>query len=190
MIRHLPNALTLFRIGAIPVIALLMAANWHVLAFGLFLIAIATDWLDGWAARWLKSTSRLGVMLDPIADKVLAACVLLILTSEGTIQGWHLIPALIILAREVLVSGLREYLATLSVSMPVTMAAKAKTGVQFAALAVLVAAPGLPVENSMSAYIAGYGLLWAAAALTAYTGYAYFRAGWAHLDDGGNGTRS
>jgi cardiolipin synthase len=190
MIRHLPNALTLFRIGAIPVIALLMAANWHWVAFGLFLTAIVTDWLDGWAARWLKSSSRMGAMLDPIADKVLAACVLLLLAGEGTIHGWHLIPALIILAREVLVSGLREYLATLSVSLPVTLAAKGKTALQFAALAILVLAPALPVENSMSAYIAGYGLLWAAAVLTAYTGLAYFRAGWMHLDDGGDGTRS
>jgi cardiolipin synthase (CMP-forming) len=184
MLRHLPNALTLFRIGVIPVIALLMAAGWHGLAFLLFLVAVVTDFLDGLAARWLKQTSKLGVMLDPIADKVLAACVLLLLTAEGVVQGWHLIPALIILAREVLVSGLREYLAGLQVSLPVTFAAKGKTAVQFVALAALILAPAVPVERAGSIYVAGYALLWIAAALTAMTGYAYFRAGWAHMDSG------
>lgn len=184
MLRHLPNALTLFRIGAIPVIALLMAAGWHGLAFLLFLLAIATDFMDGMAARWLKQTSKLGVMLDPIADKVLAACVLLLLTAEGIVQGWHLIPALIILAREVLVSGLREYLAGLQVSLPVSFAAKGKTAVQFVALAALILAPALPVESAGSVYVMGYVLLWIAAALTALTGYAYLQAGWAHLDGG------
>jgi cardiolipin synthase (CMP-forming) len=184
MLRHLPNALTLFRIGVIPVIGLLVALGWHGMAFLLFVVAIATDFLDGLAARWLKQTSKLGVMLDPIADKVLAACVLLILTAEGTIQGWHLIPALIILAREVLVSGLREYLAGLSVSLPVSFAAKGKTAVQFVALAALVLAPAVPVQNSMSVYVTGYALLWIAAALTAVTGYAYFQAGWRHMDVG------
>lgn len=187
MLRHLPNALTLFRIGVIPVIALLMAVEWHMFAFLLFVVAVITDFLDGMAARWLKQTSKLGVMLDPIADKVLAACVLLLLTAEGVVHGWHLIPALIILAREVLVSGLREYLAGLQVSLPVTFAAKGKTAVQFVALAALVMAPAVPVERSMSIYISGYALLWIAAALTALTGYAYFRAGWAHMD-GGEGT--
>ena len=185
MLRHLPNALTLFRIGAIPVIAAFMAAGWHWMAFVLFLIAVATDFLDGMAARWLKQTSKLGVMLDPIADKVLAACILLVLTEEGVVHGWHLIPALIILAREVLVSGLREYLAGLSVSLPVTFAAKGKTAVQFTALAALILAPALPVQSGTSLYVSGYVLLWIAAALTAVTGYAYFRAGWVHMDGEG-----
>lgn len=184
MLRHLPNALTLFRIGVIPVIALLMALEWHTFAFLLFLIAVITDALDGLAARWLKQTSKLGVMLDPIADKVLAACVLLLLTAEGVVQGWHLIPALIILAREVLVSGLREYLAGLRVSLPVTFAAKGKTAVQFIALGALILAPAVPVERAGGVYVTGYALLWIAAALTAMTGYAYFRAGWAHMDAG------
>jgi CDP-diacylglycerol--glycerol-3-phosphate 3-phosphatidyltransferase len=184
MLRHLPNALTLFRIGAIPVIALFMTLGWHGMAFVLFVVAVMTDFLDGLAARWLKQSSKLGVMLDPIADKVLAACVLLLLTAEGVVQGWHLIPALVILAREVLVSGLREYLAGLQVSLPVTFAAKGKTAVQFVALAALVLAPAVPVETSKSIYITGYALLWIAAALTAVTGYAYFRAGWAHMDGG------
>jgi cardiolipin synthase (CMP-forming) len=184
MLRHLPNALTLFRIGVIPLIALFMAVGWNALAFLLFIIAILTDLFDGMAARWLRQTSKLGVMLDPIADKVLAACVLLILTAEGIVQGWHLIPALIILAREVLVSGLREYLAGLQVSLPVTFAAKGKTAVQFGALAALILAPAVPVERAGSIFVAGYALLWIAAALTAMTGYAYFRAGWAHMDSG------
>jgi CDP-diacylglycerol--glycerol-3-phosphate 3-phosphatidyltransferase len=184
MLRHLPNALTLFRIGAIPVIALFMAAGWHGMAFALFIVAVITDFLDGAAARWLKQTSKLGVMLDPIADKVLAACVLLLLTAEGIVMGWHLVPALIILAREVLVSGLREYLAGLQVSLPVTFAAKGKTAVQFVALAALILAPAVPVEMSKSIYVMGYVLLWIAAALTALTGYAYFQAGWRHMDGG------
>jgi CDP-diacylglycerol--glycerol-3-phosphate 3-phosphatidyltransferase len=186
MLRHLPNALTFFRMGAIPLIAIAMWLNFHMLAFVLYLLAIATDYLDGFIARRLRVTSTLGIMLDPIADKVLAACLLMILTAEQTIANWHLIPALIILAREVLVSGMREYLAGLRVALPVTFLAKIKTAFQFAALGLLILAPAVPNDGG-AVYGGGYVLLWVAAAMTAYTGYAYLRAGLTQAALNGNG---
>lgn len=187
MIRHLPNALTLFRIGVIPAIALCLWTSWHQAAFWLFLTAMASDFFDGMAARWLNRSSRLGQMLDPIADKVLASCILLLLAAEQTVAGWHIIPALIILSREVLVSGLREYLAGLNVSLPVTLATKIKTAVQFSALGLLVLGPALPAESRSVILLGGNALLWLAAAMTAYTGYAYVQASLTHLDAAENG---
>ena len=187
MLGHLPNALTMFRIAIVPVVTWLIWLGWHQVAFALFVLAIATDMLDGAAARWLDKTSELGKMLDPIADKLLTACVLLVLTASQTISGWQLIPALVILAREVLVSGLREYLAGLSVSLPVTLATKSKTVLQFAALGLLILGPGLPGESRSSILSGGYVLLWLAAALTAYTGWSYVRASMRHAVDAQNG---
>jgi cardiolipin synthase len=145
-------------------------------------IAGVSDWLDGFAARKLKAGSDFGRMLDPIADKLLVASVLLLMAADGTIAGWSLWAAITILCREILVSGLREYLAALKVSVPVTRIAKWKTTIQMVAIAFLLAGPAgdkvLPYTTEM-----GITLLWLAAALTMYTGYDYFKAGLKHIVD-------
>ncbi len=178
----LPNTLTITRIAIIP----LFVAGFYVsgdqgrwVAFALFVIAAITDAVDGIIARRWQAESSLGRMLDPIADKLIVAAALLMLASDGTLQGMNLIPALVILCREILVSGLREFLAEAAVSLPVTSVAKFKTVMQMIAIAALIAAgPGehiLPGVTGASLIV-----LWIAAGLTLYTGYAYLRAGLAH----------
>ncbi len=185
MATNLPNLLTYFRILLVPLVVIALyleedAGNWTALA--LFAIAGITDWLDGYLARAWNQTSNLGRMLDPIADKLLVAVVLLALTWQGTIAGYSLWAAIIILCREILVSGLREYLAGLRVSVPVTQLAKWKTAIQMIALAFLLLGPaGDHIVPGISEL--GLTLLWAAAILTLYTGYDYFRAGLRHIDD-------
>jgi cardiolipin synthase len=157
-------------------------ARWT--AFGIFTAASITDFLDGYLARIWKQTSNIGRMLDPIADKLLVSTCLLLLAAdtEKTIAGWTLWAAIIILCREILVSGLREYLAGLKVSVPVTRLAKWKTTVQMVALGFLLAGPA--GEKILPYTIAiGNVLLWVAALLTLYTGYDYFRAGLKHVID-------
>ncbi len=185
MATNLPNLLTYFRILLVPLVVIALyleedAGNWTALA--LFAIAGITDWLDGYLARAWNQTSNLGRMLDPIADKLLVSVVLLALTWQGTIAGYSLWAAIIILCREILVSGLREYLAGLRVSVPVTQLAKWKTAIQMIALAFLLLGPAgdhiMPGITEL-----GLTLLWAAAILTLYTGYDYFRAGLRHIDD-------
>jgi CDP-diacylglycerol---glycerol-3-phosphate 3-phosphatidyltransferase len=182
---NLPNVLTYGRIAAVPAVAgLLMwggnGARWTALA--LFILAAITDFLDGYLARLWQLQTSLGRMLDPIADKVLVAVVLLILCSDQILDGGHRWAAVIILSREVLVSGLREYLGELQVSVPVTKIAKWKTAVQLVAIGFLIAGPAgdtiVPIVTNIG--IAG---LWIAAALTLYTGYDYFRAGIRHVVD-------
>jgi CDP-diacylglycerol--glycerol-3-phosphate 3-phosphatidyltransferase (EC 2.7.8.5) len=155
-------------------------ARWT--GFWLFAVASLTDFLDGYLARIWKQTSNIGKMLDPIADKLLVSSVLLLLAADGTIAGWSLWAAIIILCREILVSGLREYLAALKVSVPVTRIAKWKTTIQMVAIAFLLAGPAgdkvLPYTTEI-----GITLLWVAALLTIYTGYDYFRAGVKHMVD-------
>jgi len=145
-------------------------------------VASLTDYLDGYLARIWNQTSNIGRMLDPIADKLLVAAVLLLLAADQTIAGWSLWAAITILCREILVSGLREYLAALKVSVPVTRIAKWKTTIQMVSIAFLLAGPAgdkfLPFTTQI-----GIGLLWVAAALTFYSGYDYFRAGLKHLVD-------
>lgn len=183
MLFSLPNLLTLARVVAIP---LVVACFWldkgwaQWTAAGLFAAASVTDYLDGWLARRWQQVSRLGRFLDPIADKLLVAATLLMLCAKGPVRDLHVIAALIILCREILVSGLREFLAELRVGVPVSRAAKWKTAIQMLALAVLLvgdAAPGLPVLET------GLALLWAAALLTLWTGYDYLQAGLAHMID-------
>ena len=181
----LPNLLTYGRIGLVPVVAGLIiwggiAAHW--LAVVLFIFAAITDFFDGWLARRWQLQSSLGRMLDPIADKLLVAACLLALAGDGSVKGVHLWAAIIILCREVLVSGLREYLAELRVSVPVTQLAKWKTAIQFLAMCFLIAGPAgdqLFIWNSFTGLV----LLWLAAGLTLYTGYDYFRAGIGHMMD-------
>lgn len=184
----LPNILTYGRIVAVPVMAAVLffgvgdMARW--IAFAIFVTACLTDWLDGYLARIWSQQSNLGRMLDPIADKLLVGVTLLMLVSIGTIGGWSIWAALIILSREILVSGLREFLAELNVKVHVTQLAKWKTMLQFTALALLIAGPA--AEQTVPGIVeVGLGILWLAALLTLVTGYDYLKAGIRHaIDDG------
>jgi cardiolipin synthase (CMP-forming) len=180
---NLPNILTYGRIAAVPVLAAVMffgetdTARW--IAFAIFVTACITDWLDGYLARIWEQQSNLGRMLDPIADKLLVGATLLMLVYAGTLRGWSIWAAIIILSREILVSGLREFLAELNVKVHVTQLAKWKTAFQFIALAILVVGPAaepmLPHVTDVGLYI-----LWVAALLTLFTGYDYLKAGIRH----------
>jgi cardiolipin synthase len=187
MITDLPNILTLSRIAAIPVLVLLVAicAPWaDLLAALLFTAAAITDYLDGRLARERLQLSDFGRMLDPIADKLLVGATLMALVGFGHLPGYGIYPAIVIMLREILVSGLREYLAEIRIGLPVTRLAKWKTGVQMVALgllllggagAKLVALGWLPM-----AWIGGT-LLWLAAGLTMVTGWDYLNAGLRHV---------
>ena len=184
----LPNILTYARIAAVPVVvgciyaqSIMNGPLWlRWVALAVFVFAAVTDFFDGYLARIWDQHSAFGRMLDPIADKLLVSSCLLILAADGIIYGWTLWAAIVILCREILVSGLREYLAALRVSVPVTRLAKWKTTVQLVAIGFLRAGEAgdrvLP-WNSMI----GLSLLWVSALLTIYTGYDYFRAGIHHL---------
>lgn len=182
----LPNILTYGRIAAVPVLAGVLffgvdhSARW--LAFAIFAAACLTDWLDGYIARAWEQQSDLGRMLDPIADKLLVGVTVLMLVYTGTISGWSIWAAVIILSREILVSGLREFLAELNVKVHVTRLAKWKTAIQFIALAMLLAGPA--AEQIMPGVTNG-GLLifWVAALLTLVTGYDYLKASIRHATD-------
>jgi cardiolipin synthase (CMP-forming) len=179
---RLPNGLTIARVALVPLFV--AAFFWPgdaglLLAFVLFVLAGATDAVDGFVARKLDAESEFGKMLDPIADKMMVSAALLMLVAAGIVQGVHLVPALIILCREILVSGLREFLATADVSLPVTRIAKMKTTLQMLAIAALILSPVVDpiLPGVATAAIVG---LWLAAALTLYTGVAYFQAGVAY----------
>lgn len=182
----LPNILTYGRILAVP--ALVVCLFWPndvVLRWGAFFIFVAaaiTDYFDGYLARAWSQQSAIGRMLDPIADKLLVAASLLMLVADGTIRSWSLWAAIIILCREILVSGLREFLAELQVSVPVTKVAKWKTTLQLLAVGFLIAGPAGDRVLAGTTQI-GLVLLWIAAVLTLYTGFDYFRAGLRHLID-------
>lgn len=183
---NLPNALTLGRIAAVPVFVLVLyfldgaMARWA--AFLIFALASFTDWLDGHLARTWQQQSRFGAMLDPIADKLLVAAALLMLVADRTITGPHVFAALIILSREILVSGLREFLATLNVKVAVTALAKWKTAIQMLAIGFLIAGPAAATHLPWLT-AAGVGLLWVAALLTLWTGSDYFRAAIHHASN-------
>jgi cardiolipin synthase len=186
----LPNILTYGRIAAVPVVVGLLYVE-SILGYGLwlrwvalavFIAAAVTDVLDGYFARIWAQQSSLGRMLDPIADKLLVASCLLMLAAEETIRGWTLLAAVVILCREILVSGLREYLAELRVSVPVTRLAKWKTSGQLVAIGFLIAGEaGDRVVPGISQV--GIFLLWLSALLTLYTGYDYMRAGLRYMID-------
>lgn len=183
ILTSLPNILTYGRIAAVPVLAALLffydepGARWA--AFAIFVVACITDWLDGYLARIWQQQSNLGRMLDPIADKLLVGATLLMLVYTRAIGGWSIWAALIILSREILVSGLREFLAELNVKVHVTQLAKWKTAFQFIALALILAGPAAePVVPHITE--AGIFLLWMAAILTLFTGYDYLKAGIRH----------
>ncbi len=185
MLSGLPNLLTLSRILIVPLLVVLM---WkadglgYLFAFILFCVAGATDYLDGYLARAQGTVSKLGQFLDPVADKIMVAGAILMLVENDIIRGVSVIAALIILLREITVSGLREYLAGIQVSVPVSKLAKWKTTFQMVALGALIlhgfsahAMPALP------AYTVGMICLWAAAILTLVTGYDYLRVGLKHM---------
>ena len=194
-LNELPNWMTIMRIAITPLIAVLIwidePAYGYQLALALYTIASVTDYIDGYMARRLNVESPLGEMLDPIADKLLIAAVLLALASV-TSSGWvFLTPALIILIREFMVSGLREFLAKQNVSAPVTRLAKWKTTAQILALGFLMGAPGFP--GFPFAHEIGITLLWLAAILTVQTGSGYLINAVKHVTDKGqsaNRTRS
>jgi cardiolipin synthase (CMP-forming) len=185
---NLPNLLTYGRLVAVPaVVGLLFWPEDHWsrwMALGVFAVAAITDYLDGYLARVYEQQSALGRMLDPIADKLLVAACLLMLVADRTIQGWALWAAIVILCREILVSGLREFLAELKVSVPVSRVAKWKTTLQLLAVGFLIAGPAGETVLPGNIMI-GTVLLWAAALLTIYTGWDYFKNGIHHLMDEG-----
>jgi CDP-diacylglycerol--glycerol-3-phosphate 3-phosphatidyltransferase/cardiolipin synthase len=184
----LPNLLTLSRIVAVPLLVGLLwpngphGAGWfeYALAFALYCLMGVTDYFDGYLARAQGTVSRLGVFLDPIADKIMVASVILMLVFIRNIDGVHVIAALIILIREIAVSGLREFLAGLQVSIPVSQLAKWKTTFQLVALGALILAGATP----QFPWVHDVGLvsLWAAAILTLVTGWDYLRTGLKHMD--------
>jgi len=186
MLTDLPNLLTLSRIAAIPLLVLLVALgspSADLSACVLFSAAAITDYFDGKLARMRAQQSDLGRMLDPIADKLLVAAALMMLVGKGRVSDWGLYPAIVIMLREILVSGLREFLAGIRIGLPVTRLAKWKTAFQMGALGTLLAGDSsarllhlwfLPVSGI------GEAMLWVAAGLTLLTGWDYLTAGVRH----------
>ena len=183
---NLPNVLTYLRLAAVPAVVGLMFwpedhwSRWMALA--VFVLAGITDYLDGYFARIYAQQSALGRMLDPIADKLLVAACLLMLVADKTIHGWGLWAAIVILCREILVSGLREFLAELKVGVPVSRVAKWKTTAQIVAVGFLIAGPAGETVLPGTVLI-GTILLWIAAILTIYTGWDYLKTGIHHMMD-------
>jgi cardiolipin synthase len=186
MLTDLPNVLTLSRIAAIPLMVVLVAIaapGGDLAACIVFSIAAITDYFDGKLARSRRQQSDLGRILDPIADKLLVGAALMMLVGQNRLSGPALYPAIVIMLREILVSGLREYLAGIRVGLPVTRLAKWKTGFQMGALGTLLAgdtAAGLLGLRFLPVSLIGETMLWIAAALTLITGWDYLTAGWRH----------
>ena len=184
MLKMVPNWMTILRIMVAPVIAVLIwlddVKTGYMPALTLFVLASISDFIDGWMARRLGVVSKLGAMLDPIADKVLIGTCLVSLAHVTEDGWWFILPATMIMTREFLISGLREFMAGRSVNMPVSVLAKWKTTLQLVAIGFLVGAPvfpSLPMANPI-----GLALLWAAAFVTAQTGFAYYRGVLEHVD--------
>jgi CDP-diacylglycerol--glycerol-3-phosphate 3-phosphatidyltransferase/cardiolipin synthase len=180
----LPNILTLSRILGVPVLVVcLWWPGWtagYAMAFVLYSLIALTDYLDGYLARAQGTVSKLGIFLDPIADKIMVAAVVLMLVATRDIGGIHLIAAMIILLRELMVSGLREFLGGIQVSVPVSQLAKWKTTLQLVALGALILAGAVPQWPWV--HSVGLVSLWGAAFLTCITGWDYLRVGLKHMD--------
>ena len=177
MITSIPNLLTISRVVAIPIIVALFyveGREWQWLACAVFAMAAITDYLDGYFARTLSEQSAFGKFLDPVADKLLVAAVILMLVAFDRISGLSVIPALIILCREILVSGLREFLAGIQVGLPVSRLAKWKTTIQMVAIGFLIVGNSGPAVIPVE--LIGDVGLWTAAILTLVTGWDYLRA--------------
>ena len=195
---NLPNILTLSRIMAIPLLAwFLWWPGWetgYLIAFALYCLMGITDYFDGYLARTSGTVSKLGIFLDPIADKIMVAAVILVLAAQGVLNGpyvgdMHVVAGLIILMREIAVSGLREFLGPLQVSVPVSKLAKWKTTFQMVSLGALILGEGLPRWTMMIGAVdaniphtVGLLTLWGAAVLTVITGWDYLRVGLKHMD--------
>jgi cardiolipin synthase len=182
MLWTLPNILTMARVASVP----LMVAAFYLpgslgvwVPLALFVAASVTDFLDGWLARALNQTSAFGRFLDPIADKLLVAAALIMLLAVDRVGVYSAIAIVLILSRELMIAGLREFLAGGVIAVPVSWLAKWKTAVQMVAIAVLIAAPALPPP--WRGALIGEILLWAAAALTVITGYSYLKTGVGHI---------
>jgi len=186
MLKKIPNILTIGRIIIVPFFVLafyLPGFYGDLTAFVLFVIASFTDFLDGMLARMWGEESKLGELLDPIADKIIVATALILLVMSGTIRHYEVIAAIIILTREILISGLREFLARGQIKLPVTNLAKLKTFLQMVAIALLLTGEtGNRILNfqDYNAQTIGIILLWLSAFLTLYTGYEYLRKGIDH----------
>jgi cardiolipin synthase len=186
MLKKIPNILTIGRIIIVPFFVLafyLPGFYGDLTAFALFVIASFTDFLDGMLARMMGEESKLGELLDPIADKIIVATALILLVMSGTIRHYEVIAAIIILTREILISGLREFLAIGQIKLPVTNLAKLKTFLQMLAIALLLTGEtGNKILNfqDYNAQTIGIILLWLSAFLTLYTGYEYLRKGIDH----------
>jgi cardiolipin synthase len=184
MVLNIPNVLTVSRILAIPVVLAFIAwggplGNW--LAFSAYTYACITDFFDGYLARAWHQQSAFGRFLDPIADKLLVAGVLFMLVGVESVSGIHILPAAIILCREILVSGLREFLAEARVGLPVSLLAKWKTTIQMLALGFLIVGNVGPDFGFATTWEIGVYGLWIAALITIITGYDYLRAGLRHI---------
>jgi CDP-diacylglycerol--glycerol-3-phosphate 3-phosphatidyltransferase/cardiolipin synthase len=194
----LPNLLTLSRIVALPLLAfLLWWPEWqlgYALAFGLYCLMGITDYFDGYLARSSGTVSKLGIFLDPIADKIMVVVVIVVLTAQGYLRGpyvgdMHVIAGLVIVVREIAVSGLREFLGGLQVSVPVSRLAKWKTTLQLVSLGALILGGAMPDwligVGSLTLNVphaVGLTTLWGAAILTVITGWDYLRVGLRHMD--------
>jgi len=194
MLKKIPNILTIGRIILVPFFVLafyLPGFYGDLTAFAIFVIASFTDFLDGMLARMMGEESKLGELLDPIADKIIVATALILLVMDGTIRHYEVIAAIIILTREILISGLREFLAKGQIKLPVSNLAKLKTFLQMLAIALLLTGEtGNKILNfeDYNAQTIGIILLWLSAFLTLYTGYEYLRKGIDHAmsEDGKN----
>ncbi len=186
MILKIPNILTIGRIIIVPIFVItffIPGLFGDLIPFFLFVLASFTDYLDGLLARIFKEESKLGELLDPIADKILVAAALILLVMNGTIKNYEVIAAIIILTREILVSGLREFLAKGSITMQVTSLSKLKTFIQMTSIAILLTGDsGNKILNfqDYNAQTVGIILLWLSSFLTLYTGYDYLRKGIDH----------
>jgi CDP-diacylglycerol--glycerol-3-phosphate 3-phosphatidyltransferase/cardiolipin synthase len=186
MLKKIPNLLTIGRIIIVPFFVLafyLPGFYGDLTACVLFVVASFTDFLDGMLARMMGEESKLGELLDPIADKIIVATALILLVMSGTIRHYEVIAAIIILTREILISGLREFLARGQIKLPVTNLAKLKTFLQMVAIALLLTGEtGNKILNfqDYNAQTIGIILLWLSAFLTLYTGYEYLRKGIDH----------
>ena len=186
MLKKIPNILTIGRIIIVPFFVLafyLPGFYGDLTAFTLFVIASFTDFFDGMLARMLGEESKLGELLDPIADKVIVATALILLVMDGTIRHYEVIAAIIILTREILISGLREFLAEGKIRLPVSNLAKLKTFLQMVSISLLLTGEtGNKILNfqDYNAQTIGIILLWLSAFLTLYTGYEYLRKGIDH----------
>ena len=186
---QIPNTLTIGRIILVPIFVIsfyITGFLGDLIPFFIFVLASFTDFLDGLLARLYKEESKLGELLDPIADKIMVAAALVLLVMNNTISNYEVIAAIIILTREILISGLREFLAKSQISMPVTGLAKFKTFIQMFSIALLLTGEsGNKIINfqDYNAHTVGIILLWLSAFLTLYTGYDYVKKGIVHATD-------